>query len=534
MDIDSSSTADRAGAEAGRSAGWTALGGWLLAVAGCTLLLWSVRDGLHEAHSALAYLLLVLGGSARNGRLVGLVLAVVSFLAFNFFLLPPYYTLAIEDPLDWWVLIAFLITSVVAAQLFHRTRQALATAEKRAREIDRLSALGAESLSVPRAADAVTAIARVIRSELPVASAQIVVMGDDPALPTVLARAPEDEGAEPDADLIHVAVREGRIVTLGPDGDHDVAPPGIDLASLLSGSGSHVAVLVPLQVRDRNLGVVRLSDPEGLDLDRAKAVFADTLIYYAALAVERVRLAAEAEHVAALREADRLKDALLASVSHDLRTPLTTIRALAAELRDTGDERSAVIEEEAERLNRLVTDLLDFSRIREGTLPLEPRIIAAEDLVGAVLQRLRGVPGVDRVDVRLPPGGALPIGRFDFVHSLRALGNLVENALRHSPEGQAVELEVAEEGGELLFRVLDRGTGVPEMERERIFEPFIRAATSPGSDLAGTGLGLAIARSVAEAQGGSVRYAPRSGGGSVFELRLPGETLDETLDEAGR
>lgn len=526
MGIALSSAADSGTADGGRPGAWGALGLWLLAVVGCTLLLWSVRDGLHEAHSALAYLLLVLGGSARNGRFVGLVLAVVSFLAFNFFLLPPYYTLALEDPLDWWVLIAFLITSVVAAQLFHRTRQALETAENRAREIDRLSALGAESLSVPRAADAVTAIARVIRSELPVASTQVVVLEDDGETPTVLARAPAEEREKPDADLVHVAVGEGRIVAIGPDGASRVAPSGTDLASLLSGASSHVAVLIPLRVRDRNLGVVRLSDPQGLRLDQAKAVFADTLIYYAALAVERVRLAAEAEHVAALREADRLKDALLASVSHDLRTPLTTIRALATELRVTGDERSAVIEEEAERLNRLVTDLLDLSRIRGGTLPLEPRIIAAEDLVGAVLQRLGGMPGIDRLEVRLPPGGALPVGRFDFVHALRALSNLVENALGHSPDGQVVEIEVVEEGEELLFRVLDRGAGIPEEERDRIFEPFFRAGSSSGSDRGGTGLGLAIARSVAEAQGGSVRHAPRSGGGSVFELRLPGESLD--------
>jgi two-component system sensor histidine kinase KdpD len=499
-------------------------------VAVCTLVLWAVRDAAHEAHMALAYLLIVLGGSARNGRWVGLVLAVASFLAFNFFLLPPYYTLVIEDPLDWWVLLSFLITGMVAAQLFHRAQQALETAESRAREVERLSALGAESLSVPRAADAVVAVARVIRSELPVRSAEVVMFDQESGEALVVARVPDAPdgltGVEP-ADLDPALAKNGRLVLVARDGSHRTAPAGADLASLLAHAPGSTSILVPLAVGDRILGVLALGDSEGLRFDRAQAVFADTLSYYAALAVERIRLTAQAEHVEALREADRLKDALVASVSHDLRTPLTTIRALAAELRESGDERSLVIEQEAERLNRLVGDLLDLSRLRSGALPLEPRVIAAEDLVGAMLQRLGGVPGADRIGVELPPGGALPVGRFDFVQALRALGNLVENALRHSPEGEPVILRVSEEGDELVFTVLDRGPGVAEGERERIFEPFYQA--SPGNGRQGTGLGLAIAKSVAEAQGGKVVYRPRPGGGSAFELRLPGETLDGAL-----
>jgi two-component system sensor histidine kinase KdpD len=500
------------------------MGFWLLGVAACTAFLWAVRDRAHEAHMALAYLLLVLGGSARHGRWVGLVLAVASFLTFNLFLLPPYYTFAIEDPLDWWVLVAFLVTGLVSAQLFHRTQSALESAETRAREVERLGALGAQSLSVPRAVDAVAAIARVIRSELPVASAGIVMLdaGTGDSLLTVEAPEPGDDVPAP---AIHAAAREGRIVLLHRDGSERVADAGAGLTPLLAGGATWVAALVPLRVRERNLGVLRLADPGGLRLDHAQAVFADTLSYYAALAVERVRLTAEAEHVEALREADRLKDALLASVSHDLRTPLTTIRALASELRETGDERSAVIEEEAERLNRLVTDLLDLSRIRGGALPLEPQVIAAEDLVGAMLQRLGGVPGAERVEVRLPSDGSLPVGRFDFVHALRALGNLVENALRHSPEGGEVRLDVREERDELVFAVLDRGPGVPAADRERMFEPFFHSGDG-GRAGDGTGLGLAIARDVAEAQGGSVRYRPRPGGGSEFELRLPRETIE--------
>jgi two-component system, OmpR family, sensor histidine kinase KdpD len=276
-----------------------------------------------------------------------------------------------------------------------------------------------------------------------------------------------------------------------------------------------VQLIIPLRVRDRALGVLWLSNRQGLTFQEPRASFADALAYYAALAAERVRLAGEASQVEALREADRLKDAVLASLSHDLRTPLTSIRATAAELRVEGEERGAIIEEESERLNRLVTDLLDLSRLRAGSLRPELDLNAAEDLVGAALQQVAAIPGASAVQVQLP-AGEIPLGRFDFVHSLRSLTNLVENALRYSPG--AVEIEVTQDGSELRIRVLDRGPGVPVADRERVFQPFFRSTSS--RDPHGTGLGLAIADSLARSQGGSVTYRDRPGGGSIFELIL--------------
>jgi two-component system sensor histidine kinase KdpD len=320
---------------------------------------------------ALAYLLVVLGSSAREGRLVGLVTALLCFLLFNFFLLPPYYTFNIADPLEWWVLVSFLVTGAVAAELLHREQRAVALAERRAREIE--------------------------------------------------------------------------------------------------------------------------------------------------------RLAEEAKHVEALREADRLKDAMLANVSHDLRTPLTSIRATAAEMRAQGSEGGAIIEEEAERLSRFVTDLLDLSQIRAGALPIEPALNAAEDLIGAALERVHALPGASDIVVVLPPGIDVPVGRFDFVQALRALVNLLENALRHSPPGMPVELELSRRGGALLLEVRDRGPGIVKEDRERLFEPFQRGTATAGRH--GIGLGLAIARGTARAMGGDVEYQLREGGGSVFTLRLPAADL---------
>jgi two-component system sensor histidine kinase KdpD len=316
------------------------------------------------------------------------------------------------------------------------------------------------------------------------------------------------------------------LVSLEADSTTHVAADQEGLASLLLETRSHVAVIVPLYIRDRPIGAVCMADVSGLAFDRSDVAFAEGFIRYAALALERARLAGEAEHVAALVEADRLKDAFVASVSHDLRTPLTTIRAMAAEMRDAEPDRASIVIEEVDRLNRIVSDLLDLSRVRAGALPLDVQVIAAEDVVGAALHRIAGLPGRDRVAVTLPPDGTLPAARMDFVQTLRILTNLLENALKHAPGSEPVELVVLLEGHDLVFRVLDRGPGIPEAEAGRVFAPFSVAARSGGSPT-GSGLGLAIARSLAEGQGGSLEYRRRDGGGSVFTLRLPAAAIPD-------
>ena len=236
--------------------------------------------------------------------------------------------------------------------------------------------------------------------------------------------------------------------------------------------------------------------------------------------------AEQARAAEAARRADEVAalSGVLAGVSHDLRTPLTTITLLAQQGVARGDPSARAIEEEAHRLTRLVADLLDLSRLKGGALPVHPELNTAEDLVGAAVRQTAGL-FTDRtlestVDLTEP---AL-VGRFDFVQSLRILSNLLENAAHHTPPTSPVELSVHREGGALAFAVADRGPGVAAAERERIFEPFYRPAGSPADGAregGGAGLGLAIARRLAELQGGTINYAPRVGGGSVFTLQLP-------------
>lgn len=346
-----------------RRIGWSAVLAIVVVAAGML----PFRERLDKAHVALAFLLVVLGSSAVGGRIVGVVAAISGFLAFNFLFLPPYYTFTLTDPLDWFVLFAFLAVGLVAAQLLHRLQAEAEAARHHAREAARLG---------------------------------------------------------------------------------------------------------------------------------------------------------EAErHAEALREADRMKDALLATVSHDLRTPLTTIRALGQELAVAGDERGAVIAEESDRMNRFITDLLDLSRLKAGAIPLAIEINAAEDLMGAALQRVGGIALGREVRASLDPAEPVLAGRFDFAQSLRILANLLENALKYSPPPAPVEFTVRRDGSSLRFDVLDRGPGIAEGMRERLFEPFVR--TTETREGRGTGLGLAIAQGLAAAQQGSLSFAPREGGGSVFTLRLP-------------
>jgi two-component system, OmpR family, sensor histidine kinase KdpD len=480
---------------------------WAGGIAATTLSLLAFRGRLDKAHVALVYLLLVLAGSIVGGRRLGLVLAAVAFLLFNWFFLPPYGTLVIADPLDWLVLIAFLVISTVAAQMLHWLQAEAEDARRRADEVDRLATLGAETLNVARADEALVAITEMIRSTLHVSVCR-------------LHAAPPGGPAAPADDLIAWVLESGRPAMRLDDGTTRVSDTGTAGAE----HGGVRSLLLPLNVRGRTVGVLELDSEQPFSLDAAQHRFLAALAYYAALGVERVRLEAEAGHAEALREADRLKNALLASVSHDLRTPLTTIKALAYELAERGDERVLAIGEEADRMNRLVADLLDLSGLQGGALKMRIELNAVDDLLGAVVQRVSGALGGRELRVALPDGGTFLVGLFDFKHAMRILVNLIENAHKYAPPGSAVDLGVQAVDHQLLFSVEDRGPGIALSERERIFEPFYRPPGTP-PDVGGTGLGLAIARQLAEAQGGSLTYAPRPGGGSCFTLALPAAEL---------
>jgi two-component system sensor histidine kinase KdpD len=241
------------------------------------------------------------------------------------------------------------------------------------------------------------------------------------------------------------------------------------------------------------------------------------------LAAERERLAAEALEAEALRRSDAMKTALLRAVSHDLNSPLmailTSAGALAHDELSLGEaDRRELVETilgEAERLTRLVSNLLDLSRLQAGAAAPEPGDWSVDDLV---LQALDGVEAGTRVEVVLPEED-VPLVHVDLHQAERVVANLVENALRYSPADETVRVQVREIGSEVLVRVVDHGPGISPTEAERIFEPFQRGSLA--SPTRGAGLGLAIARGFAEANGGRVWVESHAGQGATFVLALP-------------
>ena len=245
------------------------------------------------------------------------------------------------------------------------------------------------------------------------------------------------------------------------------------------------------------------------------------------LAAEHEQMARETEKVRALREADRMKDFVLASVSHDLRTPLTAIKAMAQDEFRSGVSHAQEIEEQVDRLTRMVADLLDLSRLRAGKWAFIPELNAAEDVVGAAMRQVSALEHSGRIVATLDESAPALYGTFDFVQTLRILVNLIENGLRFTPPNGTLELAAHRDGPQLVFTVSDRGPGIAEAERERVFDAFYRPEGSI-ADRGRAGIGLAIARSLAAAQRGALAHHPRDGGGSVFELRVPAADVDET------
>lgn len=468
---------------------------WLAVATAVTAWLVETRERVTGAQVVLAYLVIVLGASARCGRRVGFVLAAASFLAFNYFFVVPFGTLAVHDSLDWLVLLGFLATSLIAAQLLHRAQAEAALATARSAELQRLAALGAEALQAPGAEDAVFAVTRVIRDELQMRECELLLSDLASDQLELVARATSSD-AEPRAAKPRYRQTAEVLLTIDPQ-----------------------TRVIPLAVHERQAGLLLLRYGASASTRTETSPFVDVLAYYAALGLERIRLTRAAERAAHVREADRIKDAMLSAVSHDLRTPLTSIKALAHRIAAEGEERAVLIESEADRLNRYVENLLDLSRINAGVVPVHAEFVPVDDLLGVALQQVAQLADGRQVQVGMTGDSSQLVGWFDFVLTLRVLSNLLENAIRYSDASAPVEVHVSRDGATIRFEIADRGPGIPPEDGERLFQPFQRGTS--GNESKGAGLGLAIARELTGAQGGVLNVEPRDGGGSVFILVLP-------------
>ena len=470
----------------------------------CTLVCEAMAGGFDKSNLIMVYLLGVAFVATRLGRGPSALAACLSVAAFDVFFVPPFLTFAVHDTQYLVTFSVMLAVSLLISTLAVRVREQAQAARQRERRTQVLYGMSRDLAGLRDLEEIARAACRQA-TDIVHGPAAVLLPGPDGRLAGSV-----DEGGLP-ADAREQAVaawvfENGRKAGLGTD-----TLPGAS-ALYLPVAGSRV-VLGVLAVRPEE--ALQPLSPDHLDL-------LETLTRQVAAPLERARLAAEIEKTQLAAEAERLRSTLLSSVSHDLRTPLAAITGAASSMledpslgEDTRRDLIETIAEESERLNRLVTNLLDMTRLDSGSLQLHREWHPVEELVGSALARLEKALAGHPVETSL--AAELPLVPIDAVLVEQVLVNLLENALKYAGPGSPVRITARLEDGEVAIEVADQGPGLPPGSEERVFEKFYRGA----SGLRGFGLGLAICRAIVTAHGGHISAANRPQGGAVFRFTLP-------------
>jgi two-component system sensor histidine kinase KdpD len=461
-----------------------------------------LRSQINVATPALVLVVPVVGGVTVGGFAAGLVATAASFFVYDFVFLPPYFTLYVNRAEDWVALGVYAVVMVLVARVVAAANLAKAESEQRAAEIRRLfdlSEMLVRELPAPKLLDTIVSS---VKSGFNLDGVALLLPGADGELEVVASAG--EALSEPDTQRLLAGA--GDPVHLQPV----TAEPGNFQTVALVATGQAIGLLA-----------VR-----GLGGSKAEQELLRAFANHLALALERARLREEAVRARLLEEIDTLRRALVGAVSHDLRTPLATIKLSASALVDSGTslspedikELAELVDAQADRLDRLVSNLLDMTRIQSGALELRRQPAALGDLVDEALLVLGRSGRSAQVDWMAPDD--LPLVDVDHVLVRQVLANLLDNALRHSPPRGAVTVSALPEAdGKVEVRVTDSGPGVPAGERERIFQVFNRREAGGRG-----GLGLAIVQAFLEAHGERiwVEDSPGEGHrGASFVFTLP-------------
>jgi two-component system, OmpR family, sensor histidine kinase KdpD len=473
---------------------------------------------------SMLYLLVVLATAFRFGSGPAILASALAFLVFDWYFVEPHHTLTVEDPAEWLALGMFLLTATTTGYLTATARRQAAEADRRERETAVLAEASWAIASQPDRDRSLAEVLRRIADVMPIRAAAILTQ-DEAGEMAVPARWPSAGEGDPVPGFQEEAEREAFRLACSersPVARNDRHPWGKALGdSLLSGQA-----YLPLITESRVRGVLflRLEPEYKPSLEERRVV--ESLANHAAVALERDRLARAGAQANALAEADRLKTALLSMVSHDFRSPLASIKAAVTGLLQEGAVRDAAtqqellrgIDQETDRLNGMVGNILALSRLEADAW--RPRLegTSAPELIGAALASFSAHDDL-RISVHLAP--ELPEVELDSVQIVQVVRNLVDNALKYSAPDSPVELVVTREEDRLVLEVRDRGIGLPPGEEDRIFEPFFRAPHLRESSVPGIGIGLAVCRGLVEAHHGELTAHARPGGGSVFRIALP-------------
>jgi two-component system sensor histidine kinase KdpD len=472
---------------------------------------------------ALSYLLVVLITASAYGLAVGIFTSVTSVLCFNYFFLPPYGTLTIQDPQNWVALFTFLATAIITSQLSSAARARAEDAERRREEVFKLYELSRAIIATPDSETVVPSIARQV-VEIYSFDYCAVFLPTDGKWQRAATASESDfiDAFKPALNEIERAFTDGELQLFPATKDFEQQSSTVEIKA------PYLVAYVPLKVGVRSIGVMVLAARQ---LERGAA---EAIAGMVALALERARFLQEVSHTEALRQSDELKSALLASVSHDLRTPLTSMRAAVDSLllEDIVWDKAAlrefhlIISEEVNRLTRLVQNLLEMARIEANELHISKRWQAVSEIITNVLERCE--KGLGNHQVKVEMDEAMPLVKVDSLLLAEALHNLVENAARYSPAESLITIKAQIEQADLLIRVTDQGKGIAAGEFGRVFDKFYRGSQGQRQRKDGTGMGLAIARGIIQAHGGKIWAENGKPKGAVFAFTIPVEQKSVT------
>lgn len=498
---------------------------------------------------SLTYLLIVLALASTRSMFAAVLSALVAFSSFDYFLVPPFYTFTIARFEEWLALFVFLTTAIITGQLASTMRSRAEQASRQARETRILYELVRATNSEEKQERQLHVVARAIVDVFaswgvrdcailfPDANGKLVLQASTQHIDEPVALS-SDEAATAAWVMSQAQTVELHDVSLTSQASMSSAPRAIVRNTAALQPTRRYMRMIPIRMGQKVVGVMRLlieDDPRlfmaenslGVDQERSdpRTAFFWTFLDQATSIIERVRLRQESLQIELLQRTDKLRAALLSSVSHDLRTPLSSIKAAASSLLQEDvqwDEEARrsfalAIEREADRLNRLVGNLLDMSRIEGGALKPEKEWYPVDELIHDVLGHMQPIVQGRVVQTHLPDD--LPPVELDYLQIDQVLTNLIENAVRHTPPETPIEVSAQREGEQMVISVADRGPGIPEKDKVHIFDKFYRVlGTQRGT---GSGLGLAVCKGLVEAHGGSIWVEDRENGGAIFRFTLP-------------
>ena len=461
---------------------------------------------------SLVFLTAVLFSAVAWGLWPSLWATALSVLAYNFFFLPPLYTFTIADPANVLALVAFSITAIIASNLTARTREQALTASARANTTAELYAFSRKLAGTATLDDVLWATAYQVAFMLKV---RVVLL-----MPNEHGKLEVGAGYPPEDELDEADLAAARWTW-----DHN-RPAGRGADTLPGGK----RLFLPLRTGRGAIGVIGIDrDGGGALLRPEERRLLDALSDQAAIAIERTKLAEDIDEARLLAETERLRSALLTSISHDLRTPLASIIGAITSLRSYGaaydvmtrTELMQTVQEEAERLNRFVGNLLDMTRIESGALEPKRGYVDLGEIVGSALDRTAKILHRHKVEVEICQD--LPMLNVDAVLLEQVLVNLLDNAAKYAPPATMVRVDVFRDDRSIVIDVTDEGPGIPNDALERIFDKFYRVRAGD-RQRAGTGLGLAICRGFVEALGGKIVAQNRPDrAGAMLHVTFPVE-----------